>query len=129
MSKTPTTDVKSSPGVAVVSRRNLRRGQASLYDLIVSKLDTGERITLDEAENIWRTKVCRNMLKGVPHSYRFYPAEDGTNNWYGRYDPMSRDEITFTVLNWLTKNIGILVIRGYLKVIPMIELEPARSLK
>lgn len=125
----PIKNVQSQAGVAIVSRRNLRRGQASLYELIVSKLDSEERITLEEAENIWRTKVCRNMIKGTPHSYRFHPATDGTNNWYGRYDPMSRDEITFTVLNWLTKNIGILVIRGYLKVIPMIELEPTRSLK
>lgn len=106
-----------------LSRSVLRRGQASLYDLIVDKIENGDTLTLNEARGIWLTKVCRNIVDGKPHSYRYFPRQDGSNNWYGKYVPMDDDQVNFAVMNWLTKNIGILVMRGYLKVIPMIQLE------
>lgn len=105
-----------------VSRTVLRRGQASLYDLIVIKIERGGAVTLKEAREIWITKVCRNIIDGKPHRTSYFPAKDGSNNWYPKNVPMSEDDITFTVLNWLMRNIGILVIRGYLKVIPMVQL-------
>lgn len=106
----------------VVSRTTLRRGQAALYDLLSDKIKSGGTVTLPEAREIWLHKVCRNMIDGVPHRTSYFPAEDGTNNWYPKNIPMSEDEVLFSVLNWLTKNIGVLVMRGYLKVIPMVEL-------
>lgn len=114
--------------VAVVSRSALRPGQAHLYDLIVEKLDSGEKISIQEAEHIWRTKVCRKMVDGVPHRTLYGYWENGEWKPWAKDIPMTDDDITFAVLDWLTRNIGLLVIRGYLKVIPMIELEKPRNI-
>lgn len=114
----------ANPGVSILKLSSLRPGQRKLYELIVSKLEAEEIVTLREAEQIWRSRVAQNMIKGVPHRMTYYPDPDpAIDNWYLKLVPMSREEITFSVLNWLTKNIGLLVIRGYLKVIPMIEVE------
>jgi len=122
-------DFKRFEPVPVVARSTLRRGQASLYDLIISKVETGDKITLEEARNIWLTKVCRNMIDGKPHRTTYLPYRDekgdATGGWYPKDIPMIEEEILFVVLNWLMKNIGLLVIRGYLKVVPMVQLEAA----
>lgn len=107
--------------VLAVSRRSLRKGQASLYDLLVSKLNTGEAVTADEAKEIWMTKVCKYSEDGVPHTWvwKYNHAKEKYESVYRR---MTDEEILFNSLNWLTRTIGILVIRGYLKAIPMVRL-------
>jgi hypothetical protein len=105
--------------VIAVSRTSLRRGQAALYDLLAVKIKTGKPVTIKEARNIWLEKVCQNMIDGKPHRGIWYAVEGGERQ---KFVPMSPEEINFSVLNWLTKNIGILVMRGYLQVIPMVEL-------
>lgn len=108
--------------VLSVSRSTLRKGQASLYDLVVAKLKDGEPITFEEAHKIWFTQVCRNMRNGVPHRTQYGYWEDG--EWHGnaRDIPMTDLDIKFAVLDWLTRNLGLLVMRGYLKAIPMVNL-------
>lgn len=97
--------------------------QDSLYRLIVGKLDSGAKLSLQEAREIWATKVARNVKDGVVYGNN-YPCYYGETHWEGdRHLPMPEDLITFNVLNWLTKNIGLMVIRGHLKVIPMLELK------
>lgn len=112
----------------VVSRTTLRPAQASLYDLIVEKVKNNQSVEYAEAENIWIDKACRNVTNGVPYGYRYYPLHDGTNNWSSRLEPLDDKEIAFNVMNWLTRNIGILVLKGYLEVIPKIELTKPNSL-
>lgn len=113
--------------VAVVSRSSLRRGQASLYDLIVEKLKADDKITIQEAKEIWLTKVHSDVRDGVPYYFDYYAGgyhdERGEYRYRGAYKPMQDFHVEVTVLNWLMKNIGLLVIRGYLKVIPMVELQ------
>lgn len=126
--KTDLTKFKRFDGQPVVSRLSLRPAQASLYDMIVQKLQNGMPITLEEAESIWREKIAyKRTYNGVPHRTTYVLAKDGSNNWYAEEVPMTADEITFNVINWLTKNIGLLVMRGYLKVIPMVQLEPIKQ--
>lgn len=115
-----------SKGVSVVSRHSLRKGQASLYDLIVEKIKTGDKVSIDEAREIWLTKVARHVEEGIPYRTDYYAnmfERDGKTYFTSSLVPMTEDEIQFTVLNWLMKNIGVLVIRGYLKVVPMVELQ------
>lgn len=127
MSKIVEYNFKEFKPVLAVSRTSLRKGQASLYDLLAAKLKSGEAVTIKEARGIWLTKVCRKMYGGVPHRTDYY-AEKILNErgdivgWHAKDVPMTDEEVMFTVMNWLTKNIGILVIRGYLKAIPMVRL-------
>lgn len=114
--------------VPVVSKSYLRKGQSSLYELIVQKLDTEEKITLVEAKNIWLKDVHTKQYNGVPYRTDHYAErvydEKGEFRGYTCKDvPMTEEEIDFSVMNWLCKNLGVLVIRGYLEVIPMIELK------
>lgn len=119
----------------VVSRRGMRKGQASLFDLITEKLATNQSVTLAEARNIWVEQVCMHLIDGKPHGYRLHygsPAHDGTGTLIGygtKLQPLSQEEIDFNTMNWLTKNIGLLVMRGYLKVIPQIQLEAGEAAK
>ena len=111
---------KFDPQVSV-SRTTLRRSQASLYDLMVSKLDAGDAITYEEAHQIWITKACRNVIDGKPHSltWRYDHSKEA---YTSVLEPMSEDLIKMTVIGWLTRNIGVLVLKGYLKAIPMVQL-------
>lgn len=104
-----------------VSRRTLRKGQASLYDLLVAKLKSGEAVTIDEARSIWVDKVCRYSENGIPHTF-VYKYNHDKDHYESVYRKMSDDEINFNALNWLTRTIGILVIKGYIKAIPMVKL-------
>lgn len=108
-----------------VSRTTLRRGQAALYDLLAAKNKNKTTVTFEEAKHIWLTKVCRNNYGGVPHRYDYFHEriEKGDEvSWNGAYVPMTKIEINMAVMDWLVRTIGVLVMRGYLKVIPMVEL-------
>lgn len=108
--------------VLSVSRTTLRRGQARLYDLLVKKLESGDAFTLKEARQIWYDLVCRNKINGKPHRVQYGYWEGG--EWYGhaRDVPMTDKDIDFTAMDWAIRTIGILVVRGYLKAIPMVKL-------
>lgn len=107
--------------LAVVQKSYLRPGSKSLYQLIVQKLEDEDKLTLAEAKEIWLHQVARHVIKGVPHRATWYDDEAGV----GRESliPMSREEVTERVLMWLTSTMGVLVIRGYLNVIPMVEVK------
>lgn len=121
----------SKNGVAILNVSSLRRGQRSLYRLIVEKLDTQQAITLKEATEIWSNSVHSNNDKdGHPMRWNYYAGryeENGQVYYRGALERMADWEIEDSVMNWLMKNIGLLVIRGYLKVIPMIALELEKS--
>lgn len=107
--------------VLSVSRTTLRRSQASLYDLMVEKLETGKTVTYKEAHEIWLTKACRNVIDGKPYSWtwRYDHQKEAYRNVL---EPMSDDLVKATVISWLTRTIGVLVMKGYLKAIPMVQL-------
>lgn len=99
--------------------------QVDLYKLIVGKLNSTDKITLDEAKHIWLNKVHRVWMKdkdGHPMANGYY-WDDIEERWIDNKHRMTEYEINFTVINWLTRNIGLLVIKGALKVIPMIDVE------
>ena len=99
----------------------LSKAQKALYPLICKKLKTNTPITYKEAKKIYLTKACQQIVDGVPHHWNYWwRNEDG--EMVGRYEPLQEDEIRARVFLWLTQNIGALVLRGYLKIIPQIEL-------
>jgi hypothetical protein len=113
--------VKQEKTLSIVEKGVLRPGQLGLYKLIVEKIETNATLNIDEAEHIWLTKVHRDVRDGIPYRTDYYLLE--SSSWRDAQVPMDRWEIDFAVMNWLMKNIGLLVLRGYLKVIPMVELK------
>ena len=107
--------------VLQVSRTSLRRSQAELYDLMVEKLKTGATVTYEEAHKIWLTKACRNVVNDKPHSW-VWKYNHENQDYRSVLEPMSDDLIKMTVIGWLTRTIGVLVMKGYLKAIPMVQL-------
>jgi len=112
----------------VVSRSSLRKGQASLYDLIVAKSQSNKALTLDEAKNIWVSSVHSNIIDGIPHQTVYTQNPNNPGHWYPRNEKMSVEAVNIRVIDWLMRNIGALVLRGYLKAIPMISLEPQATI-
>lgn len=105
----------------VVSRSTLRRSQATLYDLLAKKVKNGTTVTYEEAHTIWLTKACRNVIDGKPYSWtwRYDHEKEAYRNVL---EPMSDDLVKMTVIGWLTRTIGVLVMKGYLTVIPQVRL-------
>lgn len=98
-----------------------RRGQKELYELICQKLTVNQPITYEEARKIYFAHGCNLMMDGWPHSGHLVKV-DG-DDWKVKYFPLTEDEVKYATFNWLTNNIGRLVVKGALKVIPMIQLE------
>lgn len=105
----------------VVSRTTLRRSQAALYDLLSKRVATGKTVTYEEAHKIWVSKACRNKIGDKPASWVWRYDHD-KEKYYSVLEEMPDDLIKMTVIGWLTRTIGILVMKGYLKVIPQVEL-------
>ena len=118
---------KIEKALSIIRRPNLTRGQKDLYDLITIKLDAGKMIMYVEAKNIYIQKVCQQVRNGIPYTWNAwaekYTDDKGEIQFKGAYQPMTDFELNQRVLLWLTSNIGALVLKGYLKVIPMIEIK------
>lgn len=99
----------------------LRPAQESLYKLISQKLAENKSITYEEAQEIYFKQACRDMVNGWPHySWSTYNKE--TEKYDYHQTRLSEEFVKYTVFQWLTFNIGKLVVKGYLKIIPQIEL-------
>lgn len=105
----------------VVSRSTLRRSQATLYDLLSKKVEKGTTVTYKEAHNIWLNKACRNKIGNKPASW-VWRYDHEKDKYYSVLEVMSDDLVKMTVIGWLTRSIGLLVMKGYLKVIPQVQL-------
>ena len=105
----------------IVSRRTITKGQAALYDLTVERVAVQRAITLNEAVEIYSTKVCRNFVNGKPAGY-VWRFNDERDRYTAELEPLTEFELQQRSVQWLMNSIGSLVMKGYLKVTPMIEL-------
>lgn len=111
--------------LAIARKSDLRSQHQDLYRLIVDKLEKDERLTLTEAKEIWLQIPTSLYKDGVPHRAEYQYGGDG---FYARVEvPMTADEVVERVLKWLTQSIGLLVVRGYLKVTPMLDVRQLPS--
>lgn len=100
----------------------LTKAQVDLYALICVKLKSNEPILYEEAKDIYFAKACQNLRDGWPHWWNYWGHKDEKGEWVGEWRRYSDDMVKYTVFNWLTSNIGKLVMKGALKIIPQIEL-------
>lgn len=111
-------------GLEIYKRPRLTRGQQELYSMLCEKVRLGEKVHFDEAKKIWLDSACQNLEGGVPYYYDNYKSYDEEKKqWVGGRSYLTDAMIANYAISWLLRNIGSLVIKGYLKVIPQLELE------
>lgn len=66
---------------------------------------------------------CRETKNGVPYYTDYWAFQNDKDEWCCQLKPMTEDMARIATLEWLTRNIGSLVLKGYLKVLPVLELE------
>lgn len=86
---------------------------------IREKVATNSPLTLQEVVDMWVAVGCKNIRKGVPTRLEDMWVD---GEWKSDYVPMSDDIIKSYAKQWLMRNIGTFVIKGYLKVLPTIDL-------
>lgn len=104
----------------IIKRPHLSKGQKVLYSLICKKLEREERLTFQEAKDIYINNSCRDVRDGIPYRYDYY-HRNAEDKIVGACIPMEEWYLSQIVMMWLTHNIGCLVLKGYLKVIPTID--------
>jgi predicted methyltransferase len=104
--------------------RELTIAQKGLYELLCKKLKSGESLTLEEVVICYSENMKDVMI------YEKWCAEGKTElieinviksfqekNWYWTY------HVRLRIMQWLITTIGVLVIKGALKIIPNLEIE------
>lgn len=108
--------------IQIYKKPKLTQGQKLLYGLICEKLKTNKPIHFREAKTIYIEQVCKDVRNGVVYWHNWWWCNE-KDEQVGRYEPLPEELVPQRVLLWLTSNIGSLVLKGYLKVIPSIELQ------
>ena len=109
--------------LAIIKDVKLTKAQKYLYSLICKKLKKEEKLTFEEAKKLYLGYVNRYMIEGVPHKTNYWVPTEEPGQYTSRLEPMTQEEIDWATSFWLTANIGRLVLKGYLQVMPMIELK------
>ncbi len=107
--------------LAIQKNVRLTRGQKSLYLTVCEKIETGEKLLFQEAHKIYLEDVCRNMRDGKPYSWQ-YVYRPETKDYITKLLPLEGEKLNFRILTWLTVTLGILILKGYLTVLPAVDL-------
>ncbi len=107
--------------LAIQRRKKLTTQQSELLKLMLEKVDKNETLKFDEVKNLWINYVA-NISDGKPVYFEYYHHKDEDGEWRGGYSPLLDYCVDMRVNQWLTLNIGSLVIKGYLKIIPNMEM-------
>lgn len=102
--------------------RPLTPAQKELYSLICERLKIDSSVNINDAIRIYREFVCENIVDGVPHLSQWQYDEKDKDKLVCVKTPMTDVHMRNRSVYWLVSSIGILVVRGYLKIIPTIDL-------
>jgi len=98
--------------------RPINDGQKALMVLISKKYKTSEQIDYNELKEIYEKKVQRSKKY-----YEYYHTYDEKEKkWIGGYVIYEKWRVELMVTSWVLRAIGALVKKGYLTVIPKINL-------
>ena len=103
--------------------RKLRSSQKDFYNILVEKIKNNENISYSEMEIFYFEKVAKNKDKMYWCYYKNVERDDNGNfvKFIGGYKPLEPWQIEMRVKDWTIRTIGILVIKGYLKILPVID--------
>ena len=117
--------MKKDKSLSISRRPYLTKGQTNLYALIVKKISENKSVNIQDAKDLYLAYGCKEIRGGVPCTFNYwanhYTLPDGTTGYKGAYEPMPQSMIERYATLWIMTNIGSLVIKGYLKIIPQIE--------
>lgn len=99
--------------------KKLTPKQDIMYRFIYQKITDDLPIMFDEAKELYIKHGAQNVVDGKAGSYLTCNVEGGEQL---KFFPFYEGELKLYVLNFLTRYIGILVLKGYLKVVPQILL-------
>ena len=105
----------------LLKRPNLTKGQKELYSLICLKIQNSDVLSVSEVKNIYVNLVNRWQKNGIPYYYDFWKRNE-KGEIVGGLEPMTESQLMIATVTWLTQNIGSLVLKGYLQVIPKLQL-------
>jgi hypothetical protein len=105
----------------IIKRVHITPGQEYLYRTICDKISGEDKLTLKEAREMYIAFGCRDVRNGIPYCYNYWWRNE-KGDMVGRSEPMTEDMIKTAVVMWLTHNIGSLVLKGYLTILPALEL-------
>ena len=108
--------------LTIIKRVNLSKGQKVLYSIICKKLEQDKPLVMEEAVEMWLNNVCKTFNNGIPCYWNWYHHKDEKDEWRGGLTPLTQYEIKLRSLSWLMMSIGSLVLKGYLKIIPKLQL-------
>lgn len=91
-----------------------------LYANLVKHNKQNSPLLFEEAKRMYLNHGCRDVRNGIPYTYDYW-MKDSKGERSGGYVPMSENEIKIYATHWIMHNIGALVLKGYLKVLPQIE--------
>lgn len=104
--------------------RRLTAGQKELYFLLCEKIKNNSILTIDEAKKIYIDFSCQCKKDGIPYWYKWTGWNKEENRAIYEFVPMNEAMIVDATLRWLVYNIGVLVMKGWLKILPIIEFTP-----
>jgi hypothetical protein len=105
--------------LSIRRRIKMTKGQQALYDLILDRIETGIPIELEDIQTLYVNTVCKDVRGGIPYYL---------NPWYSetnpvRSMPMSEWHIKTNATQWLSMTLGVLILKGKLTVMPIINIE------
>ncbi len=109
--------------LALSKRPRLTIGQKALFNLTCKKIQEKSALTFEESQLLYTLYGCREARDGVLYYMDWWDHKDENGNWREKLKPMNEYHARIATLTWLTHNIGSLVLKGYLKVLPVLELE------
>ena len=107
--------------LAIERSTRLSVAQKKLFELVCVKTQKIERLKMSEIYDIWLNYSHRDVRKGVPYFWAWYWRNE-KDEMVGKDMPMDKDQIKVASTMFLTHNLGSLVLKGYLTVIPELDL-------
>ena len=114
--------------LTIYKKPRLTEGQKDLFVLVCEKIKTDEPLLFEEVKKIYIKKGFKGMKENGVLLWHNYWWRNKKDEQVGRYEPMTEDMIKYNAFSWLTGNLGRLVLKGYLKVIPTIKLGELKKL-
>lgn len=119
--------MKQKNEISLVSKKpRMTNGQLKLYELVVYKVENGLPIKFEEAKTLYINYACREVRDGKPFYFNCWWRNE-KEEMVGRWQELSQYEVATRTMMWLTQNIGALVLKGFLKIIPQIEVKNINS--
>lgn len=106
----------------VVSKPTINSAQKILYKTIVRKLQNDEALSIDETVSLWKDCVCQNLIKGIPHYFDPFTFNSKTNEM-GSLIPLTQSQVRGRAVHWLMHGIGALIVKGYIDILPKINVK------